>query len=72
MKEYINITIDDEEGTTSAVLKEGSSDEKIYTIPYKPILKQPLLFGKPIRLLARLQLLMMIRIASILKILKQA
>lgn len=28
MKEYINITIDDEEGTTSAVLKEGSSDEK--------------------------------------------
>lgn len=36
MKEYINITIDDEEGTTSAVLKEGSSDEKIYTIPYKP------------------------------------
>ncbi|MFR7560615.1 MAG: hypothetical protein ACLUVX_12310 [Lachnospira pectinoschiza] len=36
MKEYINITIDDEEGTTSAVLKEGSSDEKIYTLPYKP------------------------------------
>ena len=36
MKEYINITIDDEEGTTSAVLKEGSSDEKIYTIPYNP------------------------------------
>lgn len=32
MKEYINITIDDEEGTTSAVLKEGNSDEKIYTM----------------------------------------
>lgn len=36
MKEYLNITIDDEEGTTSAVLKEGTSDEKIFTIPYKP------------------------------------